>query len=166
MPSSRDITINDGDPIPAWLLNKLQDMVDAAKHPEIPRGIAANKFSFASGWLNNGGNLAATAPTVTAYAALELPVGDRITTVKWGYGLTGAGTIQMRLYRQRLDGSAVAELITPVSGTTSDSAVGANKTSIVTYNHQIVDDYTYFLQVDASASTIRLYGAIVRHDNL
>jgi hypothetical protein len=169
LPTSRSITINDRDPIPASILNLLQDTIIGAKHPELELEYAHSMFTFASGWVNNnsGATLAATSPGAVAYCGLELPVGDRLITVKWGYEIFAAGTFQMRLYRQKLDGSALPELITPASGTTSDSVVAANgKTNIVTYNHVIADDYTYFLQVDASAATIFLFGAIVRHDNL
>jgi hypothetical protein len=166
LPTSRDITINDGDPIPAWIINKLEDQVIGSKHPELKRGYVATRFAWSSGFtISNGAQINSTA-AAAAYCGIDIPVGDRITTIKWGYIVGTGGQITMSLRRRLVDGSAADEVITPFSGTTVDNSGTTFETNTVTYNHVVADGYVYFLQINVTNNASNFFGAIVAHDNL
>jgi hypothetical protein len=165
LPTSRDLTINPGDEIPGALLNKLQDCVVGPKHPELERNLGAAAFgggaasSFSVGQLNYSGASLDTCP-------LSLPVGDRITTITWGYIVGAGNTVTMRLMRRKTDGTAGQEAIAPTAGTTTDNTGATFETNVVTYNHIITTGYAYWLQFEVTNNAGNLFGATVKHDNL
>lgn len=166
LPSSREETATSANPVKAAVINAIQDACIGWKHVEIKTTYPATRFVWSAGFtISNGAQINSTAAG-SAYCGLDVVVGDRITTVKWGYIVGASGSITMKLCRRILDGSAAVEVITPFSGTTLDNTGTTFETNTVTYNHTVVDGYVYFLQVDVTNNASNLFGAVVGEDRL
>jgi len=95
LPNSREATFVASSKVLSAVLNKIQDMIIGAKHPEIARPIHPSAFRAEAGnpvfaghhWEGNAGALFAL------FAPLLIPVGTRMTHVKFSYDRKNAGTV-------------------------------------------------------------------------
>lgn len=166
LPTSREETATSANPVKSAVINAIQDAIIGGKHAEIEIGIAACAF-VGSGIAALGAVQLNFSGAATVFAPITAPVGDRITTIKWGYVVGASATLTWSLRRRLVDGSAAEETITPVSGSTSDNTAGGFESSTVTYNHQIAAGYVYVVYFSMSGTgNSNLFGASVKRDRL
>lgn len=101
LPSSRDITINSGDPIPSSLLNKLQDCVVGRKKPPYTRSAPSNQLSIwgSTPWPLGTSGFTTSAGVLAGDVFLPVEEGDRITGITVSSFGTGALTVTHNLYK-------------------------------------------------------------------
>jgi len=98
LPTSRDITIANGDPIPSALLNKLQDCAIGNKKPSLTRTLSSLSFPWIGSWATPGaGYVLSNAGGIPGVVPLYMETGDRITEVTISSYGTGALTVNHEL---------------------------------------------------------------------
>jgi hypothetical protein len=153
LPTSRDITISPGDPIPGSIINKLEDQVTGHKRPNLwmwqalQRGLFETNITFDPS-VGFGGDVAhanANAALLTQ-GVLGIEVGDRITDI--GITLKGTGAAQTcDLYLMRADGvgghTPVEHLVI-----TDPAGVWATYTKALVTPEIVVAPYAYYFVIN------------------
>lgn len=116
LPTSRDYTLNPGDPVPSLLLNTLQDMIIGDKRAQYtkritPRWIDPGPFVAADNPANiSEGHIAwKSTATGTAKMALEFEAADSLIGVSWDAYGTGSPSCDAEVdYKATMAGARTA----------------------------------------------------------
>jgi len=166
LPSSRNTTYTPGSTVLAADLNALQDCVIGGKLAPTTieiGGMAWTPAAAMTPFYSLVGGL--EGPIFNAFWALPLPIGVRITAVRWYVrdNVTGPTTLQAFFgYGNR------AGVQTIVSTSAVSAGTAANQTLSVAPNHTITAGRSYGLIVNTAAgsASCRLYGAEIDIDRL
>lgn len=168
LPTSRNTTYGANTPILSVDIDAIQDCIVGAKHPVIERPIHG------SGWISpsalgtfNGSIWTGPAGGFEVRAALDVPIGDRITHVTFTYNRANAGTVTVTVVEVKLDGTGSNNL-----ATFADNASGNVVTTkdLAAINYTTRAGYVYFIltNFNGASSTAggTAYHASWFHDRL
>lgn len=175
LPASRDLTLDGSTPIPASLMNRLQDCSTGMKKPEfwryqvIPRGWVETNLTFPStstfgtGEINNngGGTLDYGGPCL-----IDLLPGDRITGISAQIlGTGGAQTVDVYLSRTYIGGGLIS--IGDVAHLTVSTPPNAwTKYSLLTPTYVVQDGDAFMWKIQLPLANTHAAQLGVRIDRL
>lgn len=168
-PNERLTTYNPGaSPVKANDLNEIQDAIIARRHGALEFAIHPSKVEPAGQGSNNhagmtadGAHFQMSAPG-KAFAAIELPVGSRLLSIRWYYNRNGLGSITPSIKRQELATAAVPTLV--VAGPADAASAGVQNVLAANINHVILSGWAYFVEWESTAATMRVHGALITFD--
>lgn len=167
LPSSRTITLAPGDPIPAALLNELQDRDIASNSAlvatqELVFHISSFQVDGASTYVtfNQIGYISGFGGACTVQAPVRIEVGKKIVSYQQFYDVNGTGAgILPRLRRMNLATGAINNV---AAGTSDNTGTGVENQLVSASDHVVLSGEAYFIEVSVTNAGHRVHGAIVK----
>lgn len=153
LPDTREATLIPGGPIPAVVLNALQDAVIGGKHRYSNYTIPACDWRVESG---GNASLGLNEWTINALTVLSAPiairVGQRIDEVTYQYNRGGAGTITITLVKK------TGAVSTVLATSTINTGTGITTTTIMP-NYTMEAGYQLYIRAQCDNAAHRINNA-------